>query len=146
MTAKGVGYACRINGRMNEQLYIDIIRNVFVRSLERNGLEIGNIIFQQDGDSKHTSHLAPKWFHINKVELLDWPAQSPDLNPIEHLWRYLKCQLVKYESDPVSMQELWQRVDAEWNNIPQEFCMNLIESMPRRIAAVIKAKGGNTKY
>jgi transposase len=146
MTAKGVGYACRINGTMNAQLYVDIIRNVFVRSLELNGLDVGNIIFQQDNDSKHTSHLARKWFQDNKVELLDWPAQSPDLNPMEHIWCQLKSQLAKYENDPVSMQELWQRVDAEWIKISQTFCMNLIESMPRRISAVVKAKGGSTKY
>jgi len=77
---------------------------------------------------------------------LKWPPQSPDLNPIEHLWWYLKRKVAEYPEDPHSIHELWNRVDAEWNKIPKEVCLNLIESMPRRIVAVLKAKGGQTKY
>ena len=80
--------------------------------------------------------------------MLDWPAQSPDLNPIEHLWQHLKRQLAKYENDPVSIYELWECVDieTEWNNIPPRICLDLIATMPRRVDAVLKAKGGYTKY
>ena len=75
-----------------------------------------------------------------------WPAQSPDLNPIEHLWNYLKARLAEYEEPAHSVAELWERVQEEWDKIPVEVCQNLIESMPRRLAAVVKAKGGYTKY
>ena len=51
-----------------------------------------------------------------------------------------------YERMPTGMVELWERVEAEWKKITAEDCMHLIESMPRRIAAVLKAKGGFTKY
>jgi hypothetical protein len=78
--------------------------------------------------------------------VLEWPAQSPDLNPIEHLWIHLKKKLAEYETEPNGMLELWERVQAEWNKIPKEVCMGLIESMPRHIAALLKAKGGYTKY
>ena len=74
------------------------------------------------------------------------PAQSIDLNPIEQLWQYLKRQLATYESEPVSVHELWECVEKEWEKIPVEVCTNLIESMPKHIVAVIKAKGGHTKY
>jgi hypothetical protein len=77
---------------------------------------------------------------------MDWPAQSPDLNPIEHLWRHLKRKLAEHEIPRKGILELWDRVEVEWNKIPPEVCQNLIESMPRRIEAVIKAKGGYTKY
>jgi len=75
-----------------------------------------------------------------------WPAQSPDLNPIEHLWRILKIKCAEYPEPPKGILELWERAEAEWNKIERGVCQNLIESMPRRIEAVIKAKEGYTKY
>ena len=97
-------------------------------------------------EPKHTSNLAQKWFKDNKTNLMDWPAQSPDLNPIEHLWELLKRKLKMYEEHPKGLYELWERVEVEWNKITPEECQNLIESLPRRLEAVYKAKGGHTKY
>src|SRR3979490_2516395 len=68
------------------------------------------------------------------------------LNPIEHFWEHIKRRLGEYETPPGGMLELWERVEAEWDNKPAEVCQNLIKSMPRRIEAVLKAKGGYTKY
>jgi len=75
-----------------------------------------------------------------------WPAQSPDINPIEHLWVDLKKALNKHPKPAKGVHELWERVVEEWNGIGPETCQNLIESMPRRIQAVIREKGGHTKY
>ena len=77
---------------------------------------------------------------------MDWPAQSPDLNPIEHLWVHLKRKLAAYPEPPKGIIELWERAQVEWDEIGREVCQNLIESMPRRVEAVIEAKGGYTKY
>src|SRR5271170_265707 len=118
MTAKGVGYACRIDGRMDAQLYTNILSDELIQSLEYYGLELGNIVFQQDNDPKHTSRAARNWLDENGIETLDWPAQSPDLNPIEHLWQHLKRQLAAYETEAMSMHELWERVEVEWDKIP----------------------------
>ena len=79
-------------------------------------------------------------------EVLLWPSQSPDLNSIEHLWSYLKRKLAEYERPSDGILELWERVQTEWDKIDPKVCQDLIESMPRRVAAVIKAKGGYTKY
>jgi transposase len=146
MTAQGVGYACRIDGRMDAALYTGILSNELLQTIEYYGLDKSKIIFQQDNDSKHTSNAARKWFSDNGIEVLEWPAQSPDLNPIEHLWAHLKRILAEYETEPNGILELWERVDTEWNKISPQVCMELIESMPRRIAVVLKAKGGYTKY
>ena len=91
------------------------------------------------------SNKATKWFEDNDIQVLVWPAQSPDINPIEHLWVSLKHALQQLRP-PKGVHELWDRVGEEWNKIPPETCQKLIESMPRRIQAVIKAKGGHTKY
>ena len=72
--------------------------------------------------------------------------QSPNLNPIVYLWPDLKRKLVGYDTEPNGILELWERVDAEWNKIPTNVCKDFIENMPRRIAAVLRAKGRYTKY
>ena len=74
--------------------------------------------------------------------MVDWPAQSPDLNPIEHL----KRRQANCEAMPSGVHELWERVQVEWERISKEECVHLIESMPRRIAEVLRMKGGHTKY
>ena len=75
-----------------------------------------------------------------------WPAQFPDLNPIEHLWFLLKRRLAEYPEPPKGIIEFWERVQAEWEKIEVGKCQELIESMPRRVQEVIKAKGGYTSY
>jgi hypothetical protein len=146
MTAQGVGYACRIVGGLDGQLYANILEDEFLATLEYYKLKKSKIIFQHDNDPKHTSRIARKWLQGHKIKVLKWPSQSPDLNPIEHLWWRLKQQLAAYETEPTSIDELWERVEAEWEKIPAQACVDLIESMPRRIAAVLKTKGGHTKY
>jgi transposase len=142
----GVGYACKIDGRMDGDLYIKIMEEDLQESLGYFGKDAGEVIFQQDNDPKHVCQKAMSWFKDNGFKVLSWPAQSPDLNPIEHLWDHLKRKLAGYEIAPGGMLELWERVEEEWNKIEAEVCQNLIESMPRRVAALLKAKGGYTKY
>jgi transposase len=146
MTAEGVGYSCRIDGNMDAELYTRILSDELIQTIDYYELEKDKIIFQQDNDSKHTSRAARKWFEDHEVQVLEWPSQSPDLNPIEHLWVHLKRRLAEYENEASGMIELWERVEAKWDKIPRQVCVDLIESMPRRIDAVIKAKGGYTKY
>jgi hypothetical protein len=146
MTAHGIGYACKIDGRMDAELYTHILDDEFLKTLDFYSMDRTKVIFQQDNDPKHTSRLASQWFRNNQIEVLEWPAQSPDLNPIEHLWWYLKKKLNEYETEPSGIHELWERVQAEWDAIPAQVCIDLIESMPRRVAEVLKSRGGYTKY
>ena len=74
-----------------------------------------------------------------------WPPQSADLNPIEDLWHHLKTRLGEYDRPASGIAELWKRVQKEWE-APASVCQNLIASMPRRVQAVLQAKGGYTKY
>ena len=80
------------------------------------------------------------------IKLMDWLAQSPDLNPIEDTWGHLKRCLSGYKRAPTGVHQLWDRVVVEWGTISVEECQKWIESMPSRIQAVIKAKEGHTKY
>ena len=146
MMWEGVGFGCKIDGRMDAELYTKILEDELQQSLEYYGKEVTDVIFQQDNDPKHKSKKAKKWFEDHGYDVMIWPAQSPDLNPIEHLWTHLKKKLAEHETPPKGILELWQRTEAEWNKIEKEVCQNLIGSMPSRIEAVIKAKGGYTKY
>ena len=80
------------------------------------------------------------------IALLPWPSQSPDLNPIENLWRYVKVQMHKNPTKPTNTNELWERVKAQWAALPVSLLTSLARSMPNRCAEVTAAKGGHTSY
>jgi hypothetical protein len=105
----------------------------------------GRAIFQQDNAPVHTAKVAQNILAAKKVNTLPWPAYSPDLSPIENLWSIMETNLRSHNT-PSSLAELRKAVQSEWNSIPQEVLRNLVESMPRRVKAVIDANGGATSY
>lgn len=146
LTSKGIGDLCRIDGGLDADLYCKILGDELLSTLRYYHLKKSDTIFQQDNDPKHTSKKAQQWIKANKLEVLNWPANSPDLNPIEHVWSYLKQSVYSSNTPPSSIHELWQQVQDKWNEIPLDYIKELYGSMPNRIQAVKRAKGGHTKY
>lgn len=76
--------------------------------------------------------------------MLDWPAQSPDLNPIENLWH--EVEKVIRDQKPNNLQDLWVVAEQAWKAISSDKCAKLVDSMPSRCKAVIANNGFATKY
>ena len=100
-----------------EEVYIKILEGDLQSSLAFYDKTPGAIIFQQNNDPRQSCKKAKNWIQGHDMEVLLWPAQSPDLNPTEHLWNHLKKKLAVYEVPPQGVLELWERVQEEWDKI-----------------------------
>lgn len=113
--------------------------------------------FQQDGAAPHTSSSTKAWLVTNGVQMFNdgnWPACSPDMNPIEHVWpmvcmfariclqigRQLKGRIF------ANREALWAAIQGAFQNVNKEQILTLYDSMPTRIAALRTAKGGYTRF
>lgn len=129
------------NQRMNSASYIDILDEKLIQHMSLAECSV----FQQDSAPCHVSKTSMKWFREKNIELLDWPGNSPDLNPIENLWRIVKKKV--QGKTPSSLDQLKEEIKRIWClEISKEVCENLSNSMPRRIAAVLKNRGYSSKY
>jgi hypothetical protein len=106
----------------------------------------GHFLLQNDNAPVHKARSIQKWFVEISVEELDWHAQSPDLNPIEHLWDKLEVRLRARPDHPTSAPDLTNILVAKWKQGPAEMFQHLVESLPRRVEAITAAKGGPTPY
>lgn len=143
MSYRGTGLMKRIEGNLNSQGYIDILENYAVPSAHLLGYG-DNYFYMDDNAPCHRSKVVKDWMANNNLRSLIWPPQSPDLNPIENLWRDLG--IAKKHIRTPNCTELFQVLSTAWDNIPVQRCQDLIRSMPRRMQAVIAARGGYTKY
>jgi transposase len=141
--ASGIGSLVFIDGIMNSDVYIDILREHLHSSAEKLGIR-KTFKFYQDNDPKHKSFKTREWLLYNCPRVLETPPQSPDCNPIEHVWDHLDREIRK---TPITgRNHLKERLQEEWAKIPTSYLQNLVSSMPRRLEQVIQAKGLHTKY
>ncbi len=97
---------------------------------------------------RHKTQIISDWFleHDNEFTLLKWPPQSPDLNPIEHLWDVVEREIHIMDVQTTNLQQLRYTIMSIWTKTSEECFQHLVESMPRRIKAVLKAKGSSTRF
>ncbi len=94
----------------------------------------------------HVTKLTKFLEHDNEFTLLKWPPQSPDLNPIEHLWDVVEREIRIMDVQPTNLQQLCDAIISIWTKISEECFQHLVESMPRIIKSVLKAKRGPNWY
>ncbi|GFX25266.1 DDE_3 domain-containing protein [Trichonephila clavipes] len=126
-----------MRGTLTGQRYVDDILRPHVRPF-LNGLP--GAIFQQDNARLHTARVAQDF--LRHFRTLPWPAHSPDLSPVEHVWDQLKRQM----PSSYSVHDLELAVQDLWAHLPQDNIKCLINSMPDRVVACIAAGGGPTRY
>lgn len=142
---RGTGRLVRIPGTMTKEVYLSILQENLRPSAREMKMPRG-FIFQQDNDPKHTAKVVKSWFETQKLKVMDWPAQSPDLNPIENLWNELERRYKARQIRPKNCDELFAVLEEEWKRIPLERVQKLVDSLPRRISQVLAAKGGHINY
>ena len=129
-----------IEGKINPQAYQTILQDDVRMSVSQLKL-CRRCVMQQNNDPKHQSKSTTEWLQRNKICLMEWPSQSPDLNPIELLWIDLKRAIHMRRLN--SMTELKQFCQEEWAKIPPQLCAGLIHSYRKRL---VEVTGGSTTY
>ncbi len=142
-SAHGVGKLHRVDGIMDAKMYHSILQHQARPSILRL-FPTRECIFQQDNDPKHTANINKAYLEHFFVPTLPWPSQSPDLNPIENLWSILDWKVKNRV--PNNEANLFQVLQEAWDNLEPSLLTKLVDSMPRRIEAVIANGGYATKY
>ena len=141
-SSQGTTPLVRLQTRVNVQIYKNIVQDHVVPIIQNSDFD--RATFMQDNAPCHKAKVVMSYLSEQDFEIMDWPPQSPDLNPIENLWKTLGVKVT--ERNPTNMEDLWVKLQEEWSKISIEDCQELIRSCSRRCAAVIESKGSFTKY
>jgi transposase len=125
---------------MDFSKYIELLKSNLLPFLKR-GFKL-----MHDGASIHISNLTKDWLKNNKIESIEWPAHSPDLNPMENLWSILTRAVFTGGRQFKNKNELKEEILKKWSLIQPKTLTNLVNSIYDRIIAVKRQKGANTKY
>jgi transposase len=139
----GLGPLVAIEGTMNSEKYIEILSDYVLPEIQAAGQ---HMVFMQDNAPCHKSRVVKQFMDEKNIETLDWPPQSPDLNPIENLWAIIKARRQKKFGMPRSRKDLIEQIFFIWDDIEPEIVSKLADSANKRIKECLKAKGKITKY
>ena len=141
-SSRGVGKLVFIEGMMTGPDYVRILSNNLNESIEMMGIR--DTVFQQDNNPKHILMVAMRYFEEKEITVLNWPAQSPDLNPIETLWGLCKRKMDGFNIN--NIHEYKRELERIWYAIPPETCYKLCRSFRDRAEVYVRAGGKHTKY
>ncbi len=143
ISAYGMGSLHVLEGTMNAERYIKLLEQHMLPS--RWFIFQGRpCVFQQDNAKPHTAAITTAWLSSRRVRVLNWPACSPDLSPVENIWRIIKRKL--RQRRPQTLQQLETYIRQEWDQIPTPKLQKLIILMPKRLQTVLKRRGDATPW
>ena len=129
------------NTTINSKVYLRILQDKLKLHMRQRNCSV----FQHDGAPCHKAKIVSSWLKQNKISVLDWPGSSPDLNPIENIWTYVKKKVNLRR--PSNLYEMKHAIMSVWClDITPDYCSKLVSSMPKRIKLVLKNKGRSIKY
>lgn len=145
--AHGPGELLKIEGKLNGQQYIEILEEVLLPTVRAMAIpHPETITLVHDNSSIHKSRAVTEWLEQHpEILVIDWPSKGCDLNPIEHLWAAM-CQewSVGDQRNAAAVESTAMEV---WESLRRgQLCSKLVDSLPKRLQAVIEANGGWTKY
>ena len=136
----------RINDKMNQESYKNVLQSHLLPFTPNFHNGFSKFVFQQDNCGADKAKSVRAYMDATCISLMEWPAQSPDLNPIENSWALLKRRLRLRTRHPTNADNLFDALLKEWNLIPDSYFSNLIRSMSIRVLLVRKLKRRSTKY
>jgi transposase len=143
MSKLGLGPLVALEGNMTADRYVELLRDTLIPELEAAGKEM---VFMQDNAPCHKAKRVMKYFQENNIMTLDWPAQSPDMNPIENLWAIIKHRRQQKFGVPKSKNDLIEQIFNIWENIEEELVSKLADSANKRVSEVLRLNGNISKY
>ncbi len=142
MSACGMGSLHIWKGTINAERYIQVLEQHMLPS-RRRLFQGRPYIFQHDNARPHTASITTSWLRRRRIRVLKWPACSPDLSPIENIWRIIKRKM--RQRIPKTVEQLEACIRQEWDNIPIPKLEQLVSSVPRHLQTVIK-RGDATQW
>jgi len=128
-----------LEGNQDSQCYQRTLESYLLPFM--NEIVDENPVLQHDNCPIHTSASTRQWLPDHDLNVPDWPAKSPDLNPIENAWGYLAHHVYKDGKQYYALNDLREAIIREWNGMSQEFIKRLIDSMPKRVGQVVMVIG-----
>lgn len=145
LTYFGVGDMCWVEGNMNADYYEHVLRDYVLKSRKWFKMDTSKFIFQHDNSSVHTATSVRNYLKEAKINVMEWPPNSPDINPIERIWAYIKQRLFRYPTRPANLQELFDRVEEIWTSVPTTFIQKLYEELPAKMRMLLRTRGLHSK-
>ena len=145
-SARGRSPLVRIDGKMNQYKYIDTLTQYVLPFKQKYHSRMRDFIYQHDGCGPHRAKRVSAFLQDNGVQVLPYPAQSPDLNPIENVWSTMKRKLRDLHSYPSNPDALYEQLCDIWNKLPDTYFTTLISSMANRCNAIKNVRGSSSKY